>query len=196
MIKNIILDIGGIIIDDSKENLEKVLNKPKKYVNKLSEIVYGKRFKQCLLGNLTIQEYMKELIEQYPDISVEIEKILKPENYATIIPVKEETTKLIKKLKEKDFKIYLLSNFTEESYDYLKNKIEIIDNIDGGIFSWQEHLIKPDSAIYELLIKKYNINKEESIFFDDKEKNVKAGNDLGIRSVKFKTVKDIINAIN
>ena len=43
---------------------------------------------------------------------------------------------------------------------------------DGGLFSYEEHMVKPNKEFYEKLINKYNLNKAETIFFDDKEKNV------------------------
>ena len=52
MIKNIILDVGGILFDDSKDNIEKILGKDCDYIYKTA---YGKEFKKCLLGELSIQ---------------------------------------------------------------------------------------------------------------------------------------------
>lgn len=50
MIKNIILDVGGILFDDSKDNIEKILGKDCDYIYKTA---YGKEFKKCLLGKLS-----------------------------------------------------------------------------------------------------------------------------------------------
>ena len=47
MIKNIILDVGGILFDDSKDNIEKILGKDCDYIYKTA---YGKEFKKCLLA--------------------------------------------------------------------------------------------------------------------------------------------------
>ena len=44
---------------------------------------------------------------------------------------------------------------------------------DGGLFSYKEQMAKPNKEFYEKLINKYNLIKEETIFFDDKETNVK-----------------------
>ena len=69
-----------------------------------------------------------------------------------------------------------------------------IDKIfDGGIYSYQEHLMKPNYDIYELLINKFKLKKDETIFFDDKEKNVVAANEIGIKAVVFKSISDIEN---
>jgi len=61
----------------------------------------------------------------------------------------------------------------------------------GGIYSYKEHLIKPSHKIYDLLINRFNLNKEETLFFDDKEKNIIAANETGIKSFVFTSIRDI-----
>lgn len=56
MIKNIILDAGGILFDDSKRNIEHVLSKNCDLIYKKA---YGTGFKECLLGYKTVQEHIK-----------------------------------------------------------------------------------------------------------------------------------------
>ena len=61
-----------------------------------------------------------------------------------------------------------------------------IDSLfEGGIYSYQEHLVKPNEEIYKLILDRYNLNKEETIFFDDREKNVLAANKVGLKSIVF-----------
>ena len=48
MIKNIILDVGGILFDDSKDNIEKILGKDCDYIYKTA---YGKEFKKIIYFN-------------------------------------------------------------------------------------------------------------------------------------------------
>ena len=57
MVKNIILDVGGILFDDSKENIEKLLGKDCDYIYK---ITYDKTFKKCLLGETSVQDYIND----------------------------------------------------------------------------------------------------------------------------------------
>ena len=85
----------------------------------------------------------------------------------------------------------MLTNITEDSYNYINELININETFDGGIYSYQEHLIKPDYDIYNLLINRFNLNKDETIFFDDKAKNVKAANEVGIKSYVFTSINDI-----
>ncbi len=190
MIKNIILDIGGIIFDDSKHNIEKLLNKK---CDNIYKIAYGKGFKKSLLGAIRVQDHINNLKNEkdFNDISY----ILNKENLIKSYPLIKENFEYIKKLKERGYKLYLLTNITEDSYTYINDLIDINKTFDGGIYSYQEHLIKPNHDIYKLLLNKFNLKKEETIFFDDKEKNVVAANEVGIKSFIFTSTRDIENAL-
>lgn len=190
MIKNIILDIGGILFDDSKKNIESLFNKNCDYIYKMA---YGIGFRKCLLREKSIDEY----IQSFKDNSefADIEYILKKENLEKTYPLISNNFEYIKKLKDKGYKLFLLANITEDSYKYINEKIDINNNFDGGIYSYQEHLIKPDPHIYNLILHKFNLKAEETIFFDDKEKNVIAACEVGIKSYVFNSIRDIENNI-
>lgn len=189
-IRNILLDVGGILFDDSKINIEKILNKNCDLIYKNA---YGSNFKQCLLGYKTVQEHINSFsnTNYFKDISY----ILNKDNLSITYPLIIENFEYIKQLKEKNYKIFLLTNITEESYNYINNLININSIFDGGVYSFQEHLIKPDPNIYHLIINKFKLNKEETIFFDDKEKNVIASSKIGIKSVVFNSINDMKDAL-
>lgn len=190
--KNIILDIGGVLLNIDDDVLVRFLNKNMKEIKELNKIVYeDKRWNECLLGNISHQEYLEQLIVEYPKYKNEIEKMLLPEYQTDILPPYEDTINYIYNLKKEGYCIYFLSNLTEVSYYYLKNELKILDDFNGGIFSWKEHLLKPDAKIYELLIKRYGLDKNETIFFDDTLNNVIAASGIGIKSIQYKNISDI-----
>lgn len=192
MIKNIILDIGGIILDDGKENLRKYLQVSKEETEKLYKIVYGsKGFRQYLLGYINLEECMNSVISENSEYKDYIEKMLLKSNLKDIVPIKSDVLQVIRKLKER-YKIYFLSNITKETYEYIE---EILNEFDGGIYSFKVHLCKPNPEIYKKLLYTYNLKKEESIFFDDRQRNVDIGNKLGIKSIKFNTEQDILDVL-
>ena len=160
MVKNFIFDIGGVILDNGKEVLQKYLNKDELEVKELTKIVYGSSlFRKVLLGDMSQKECMKQLIIQYPKYSLEIEKMLSFSNQNKVLPLKKETLDVIYRLKEKNYKLYLLSNLTEQTYNYIEKELNILDIFDGGIYSFKDKLLKPHFEIYELLLKRYNLNK-------------------------------------
>lgn len=192
MVKNIIFDIGGIVLEWGNKPLIRLLNKTDYEVNHICKIIYGdSRFKKCILGNLSQIEYMGQLINENPKYSNDIKKILSEEYQEKALPVIKENLEKIYELKNKGYRIYFLSNITDVSYNYLKNKLNILSMIDGGVYSCKEHIKKPNKEIFDIIIKRYNLNKDETIFFDDSLKNVESGNKYGIKSFVFNSVKDI-----
>ena len=189
-IKNIILDIGGVIFDDSKKNIEKLLGKNCDVIYKLA---YGKSFKECLLGNKKVNEHIESL-SNYKEFE-DLKYILSKKNLSKSYPLITTNFEYIKTLKKQGYKLYLLTNITEDSYNYINDLININSIFDGGIYSYQEHIIKPDKRIYNLLIDKYNLKKSETIFFDDKEKNIISAINQGFSSYVFKSIEDIKNNI-
>ena len=189
-IKNIVLDVGGIIFDDSKKNIEKLLGKNCDIIYKLA---YGKSFKECLLGNKKVNEHIESL-SNYKEFE-NLKYILSKENLYKSYPLITMNFEYIKTLQKQGYKLYLLTNITEDSYNYINDLININSVFDGGIYSYQEHIIKPDKRIYNLLIDKYSLKKLETIFFDDKEKNVISAINQGISSYVFKSIEDIKNNI-
>ena len=56
-------------------------------------------------------------------------------------------------------------------------------------------MVKPNHDIYNLVIDRYGLKKEETVFFDDREKNVISANEVGIKAYVFKDISDIEDVI-
>lgn len=106
------------------------------------------------------------------------------------MPILTNNLQYILSLKPK-YSVYLLSNLTDETYNFLE---DIITEFDGGAFSFQEHPKKPDLKFYQVLFRRYGLNPEECIFFDDRPQNLEAGEKLGMRGVLVHSLDDIKSA--
>ena len=191
MIKNIIFDIGGVILDDSIQNISDLF---KEDATELWKKAFGKSFKNCLLGNIEVSDYI-ETFKNDVDYD-KIKYILSKENLNISYPLMKENYEYISSLKDEGYNLYILSNITKESYEYFISIINVDEIFMGGVYSFQEKLLKPDRRIYELIINKYNLNKEETIFFDDRVKNVEVACECGIKGIVFRSIEDINNNIN
>ena len=136
MIKNIILDVGGIIIDDRLENISKIFGKDMSIVYKK---VYGGDFKYCILGSLSMTDYLKRF---YGDSDYKyIREMLDPTKQEIFNPLLKENYEYICGLKGRGYHLYILSNLTKETYDYLNSIIDINKYFEGAFL---EHLIVLD----------------------------------------------------
>ena len=92
---------------------------------------------------------------------------------------------LIRWFREKGYRIYFLSNYSEGLYEKTKDRLHFIESFHGGVFSWKEKCLKPDARIYRILLKRYDLNPASCLFFDDREDNVVAACREGIHGVVF-----------
>ena len=95
-------------------------------------------------------------------------------------------------MKEQGYRIYLLSNYSELLFQQHTKNASFLQYIDGKVVSYQVHIGKPDPEIYRCLLEKFQIRPEESIFFDDRKKNIEAAEKLGIQGV-WVTSREMLN---
>ena len=101
-----------------------------------------------------------------------------------ILPA-DYTEDLIRWFREKGYRIYFLSNYSEGLYEKTKDRLHFIESFHGGVFSWKEKCLKPDARIYRILLKRYDLNPASCLFFDDREDNIVAACREGIHGVVF-----------
>ena len=191
MIKNIIFDIGGVLAEEV--NGRALAHLTAEEQDNISSLLYFKSsgFIEVLLGNKSSADYSARMIEKYPNLKKEISFLFDPKNLPITYPIKRDTLDLLYKL-HKTYKIYFLSDMINMSYDYIK---DILSDFDGGAYSFQEHIKKPNPEFFKILLNRYQLNPAETIFFDDKEKNVIAAQGLGMKAAVFTDIDSIIEAL-
>ena len=195
MIKNIVFDLGRVVIDFDPVSYLKKLGLDDEASKFLGSVVFeGEEWKECDEGKYgSNKELIPVLIKRYPEYKKEIELALN-EKWEEILTLKEKSANLIKKLKQQGFNIYILSNLSEDAHNAVK-KYDYFNYVDGGIYSYQVKLCKPDRRIYIELINKYNLEPNETIFIDDREENIKVAEELGIHGIVFKDAENAENEI-
>ena len=200
MIKNIIFDIGNVILNFNYERVLNSYTSNKKDQDFIKKNIYNSPewLGNSILdiGYITKDEAIKKVQERTNHTN---DKLIydfwkKCNKYAYI---DKNVLEIITKLNEKGYKIYLLSNINEDMHNHIKNN-KLFKIVDGYILSYLEHKIKPHEDIYKTLIKKYNINPKESIFIDDNKNNIETANKLDFIAAKVEpdNYKDIIKISN
>jgi putative hydrolase of the HAD superfamily len=100
----------------------------------------------------------------------------------TVFP---DTVDLLRRLKRKGYPLYCLSNMHFASIEYLEKTGTFWDVFDGRVISCRLQLCKPESGIYEHLLRSYGLRAEETLFIDDVQKNLDAAARLGIGTLRF-----------
>ena len=94
--------------------------------------------------------------------------------------------------KEAGAKVYVLSNFMKDTFDYIWPHNQFFDDFDGILFSFETRLSKPNPAIYQLLLDMFPIDPEKCVFFDDLQVNVDAANASGLYAVRIEPRSPIL----
>lgn len=93
----------------------------------------------------------------------------------------------IKELKAKGLRVYYLSNYSYHLMDACPEALSFREHMDGGVFSCEEKLTKPDPAIYRRICEKYSLIPSECLFIDDLAANVEGARSIGMNAVQFES---------
>lgn len=190
MIKNIVFDLGNVILTGNAESVLKRLNINTELREEIKNKFFN-NFSNLDLENETIEEHFNNS-NLSSEINDEIKYFLL--NYYKFRDLNKEIINLIHDLKNKNYSIYILSNNNKEAYNFVKQLPEF-KCIDGWIVSCDYHLVKPNKEIYLKLFETFNLKAEECFFVDDKEKNIKAGQLLGMSGHVLDYEKDGIDEL-
>lgn len=127
--------------------------------------------------------WCEAFISNDPEIASEIRRVYT--GLAECIQPTAYTPDLIRWFRDRGYRIYYLSNYSEGLYEMTKDRLSFIETFDGGVFSWQEKCIKPDPQIYRILLDRYQIDPARALFFDDIEENAAAACREGIHGIVF-----------
>lgn len=186
MIKNIIFDIGNVILQfDIKEVIPNFTKKESEKQFIINNIINSPEWLQYSLidtGFISREQSIEIVEDRTNHINGElIEKFWYRYNDYSFI--NDNVIDIIKELKEKDYKIYLLSNINSHTYNHIKDN-KLFNLVDGYVFSYIEHQVKPYVGIYNTLLERYKLIPQECLFIDDNIKNIKTANELGIQGKK------------
>ena len=182
MIKNVIFDIGGVLTEFDPNDYLKSFALDDEKAKRLSKAIFKDAlWKPYMTGDVSAEEFKKNVILNNPDLKQEIIYALAKENAYKMLPPLFEGIDFLKSLKDNGYNVYVLSNIVQDSLDYFKENFEDVTSvIDGAVYSCEAHLRKPDEKIYKMILDKYDLKPSETLFLDDSERNVNSANKLGI----------------
>ena len=171
MIRNVILDVGNVLVDYCwKKHLNSFGFSEEIAKRVAAATALSEDWDEYDRGVLTDDEVLNRFIENDPGVEKEIRMYV--ENLSGVIEVYPYAEQWIRDLKAQGLHVYILSNFGEKCYNDCGSKMDFTGLVDGAVFSWREKVIKPDDAIYQCILKRYQLIPEECMFFDDREVNV------------------------
>ncbi len=185
MIRNVIFDVGNVLIEFDWHKFLRTLFDEETAQN-VSPAMWGTAaWDEMDRGVLSMEEVTALFIANAPDYEPQIREAL--DRIGECPSVKPYTIAWIRELKSKGFRVYYLSNYFQTIWEKRPDIRAFADETDGGIFSWQEKVIKPSPESFQRLLDRYGLKAEESLFIDDSPKNIAAAKALGFHAVRFES---------
>ena len=187
-IKNIIFDLGGVILDID-ENI--VYRELEKMGINISELAHSKAFMEIMskfdVGVYTAPTFRKKvkaLIGQEKMTDQKFDSIWN----AMLLDIPRERIEAIEQVKQ-HYKIFLMSNTNEIHYDLYVRDLQLrfgYNEFDAlfnkSYFSFDIHLEKPDPRFFELILDHEHLLPEETLFIDDTAANIRTAKALGLHT--------------
>lgn len=190
MIKNVIFDIGEVLVDFRWLDLLK----EKGFSDKTAERIFNataisKIWREFDRGLITYDQVVECFVKNSPELEQEIRFAF--EDLGGIVRLRPFAIPLIKQLKSRGLRVYYLSNWFERICTDCPDALEFLPYTDGGIFSWQVKAVKPDHEIYFRLLDKYGLKAHECVFIDDNPQNISAAKELGFAGIVFESADSV-----
>lgn len=184
MIRNIIFDVGRVLVefDYLRYIRERHYNKQEQKI--LLESVFNNPV--WLLADRGVVE-TKELADRFVANAPEHEGLIREayEHIEEVIWEMPYSREWAEELKNRGYRLYVLSNYGRDLYERTKSKMPFLPYMDGVVFSYECHLLKPEPEIYQYLCRTYGLIPGESVFIDDSAANIEAARNLGIHGIQF-----------
>lgn len=195
MIKTVIFDIGNVLTDFAWQEMYKEKGLGGETFDRVAKATVQSPY-WCELdrGIMTFSEVMDKFVNLDSEMEDEIRRVLA--DMHGIVTGRSYAVPWVCSLKKQGLKVYVLSNFSEKIWKECIDALEFFEFTDGGIISYKEHLIKPDQAVYQLLLERYGLCADECVFIDDLEENVKAARLCGINGIVFKNYEQAKKELN
>lgn len=185
-IKNIIFDFGGVLVDwNPRYFFKDHFNDEEKMEYFLKNITTDEWNIEQDRGR-TLAEGTAFQIEKHPDWEKEIRAYY--DNWTTMLKSDiAENVEVLRKLEHSNYELFGLTNWSAETFPYALENYDFFTIFnDKIVVSGTEKLIKPDPKIWNLLLDRYQIKAEESIFIDDNFKNIEMAKSLGFICIHIK----------
>lgn len=178
MIKNIIFDMGGVLIDYNPEKTLYALFEKETADILLKEIFRNPLWSDKDRGIITPAEIMQKVKNRIPEAVFEkVSEMV--DNFYPYMPPFENMYGFVEMLKSKGYGIYLLSNASPDFHER-RSGIPALSLFDGVIVSADYKLLKPEKEIYEKLYETFSLNPEECFFIDDVQANIDGAKATGM----------------
>ncbi len=181
-IEVVVFDIGNVLLSFKPLEFLGDRYNDEKLINILYEEIFrSKEWPMLDRGTLTDEEAIDVIAKRIPEHKKYVKEVF--DNYHNMLLPIDSTIELAYYLKEKGYKLYLLSNYPKSAFEFINEKYEFLKIFDGGVISYKYQLLKPEKGIFHTLIDKYNLEPTRTLFIDDTKENTDMAETIGFKTL-------------
>ena len=193
VVDTIIFDVGGVLVDfpwSRYPYMIDISDEAREYI--AEHIIDCDIWAQCDLGNESFETLVQKFIARGPQYAEEIRELI--ETMYTCITVNPFTESWIRNLRNRGYRVYILSNWSEHAYEKCTENgvLDFIRLTDGCLWSFKVHQRKPDTVIYRMLLEEFGIDPKRAVFIDDNPENIAAAGKCGIGGILYESYEKTV----
>lgn len=187
----VVFDLGGVLIDWNPRYLyRKLFAGDEAAMESFLATVCTVEWNERQDAGRSFADAVAELAPHHPDKLDLIEAF--GSRFGEMIPgAIEGTVGILAELREAGVPRYALTNWSAETFPPQRRRFDFLTWFDGIVVSGEEGVIKPNPAIFQILLERYRIAPDEAIFIDDNPRNAAAAAALGIHGIHFRSPEQL-----
>lgn len=185
MIKNIILDVGMVLVDFCWQKVLTDLDITGEAFEAVANAtVRTPEWNEFDRSVMTEEELLAGFKAKAPGYQEQVQAFW--DHMSGMIAQYPYAKTWIASLKEAGYQVYILSNYSKRTYELTRmDGLSFLPLTDGAVFSFETGHIKPEKEIYHIIMDKYGLLPEECLFIDDNAANLIYPKKIGWRTIQF-----------
>ncbi len=180
----VVFDLGGVLIDWDPRHLYRKMFDDESEMDRFLAEICSTGWNLQMDRGMPFEEGVAALSRQHPEMSAYIEAFWKrwPEMIEGAI---DGTVDILESLHGKGVPLFALSNWSAQTWPYARDRFKFLNLFEGLVISGFEGTMKPEKAIFNILLERYAIDPRDAVFIDDRAENIAVAETFGIHGIRF-----------
>ena len=191
-IKNVIFDLGGVLIDWNPAYVYlEVFDGDQKKMEWFFDEICTMDWNENQDAGYPLQQATEDRVKMFPQYAEWIRMYYGRWEEMLGNAIEGTVDVLLKLIADPNYRVIALTNWSAETFPVALARFDFLHLFEGIVVSGTEKMRKPFPEIYHLALDRYGFKASETVFIDDNHRNIAASSALGIQSILFKNPDDL-----